>query len=88
MVFALRSAGSKIPIVMVSGSLSEAPLPRLVACEISAAVPKPARTNEILSAVAHALRASAAHREDLELIRQSQARKESGQNVVEFLERL
>jgi len=88
MVLALRSAGSKIPIVMVSGSLSEAPLPRLVACEISAAVPKPARTNELLSAVAHALRASPAHREDLELTRQSQARKESGQNVVEFLERI
>jgi len=28
----------------------------------------------------------AAHREDLEVTRQSQARKESGQNVVEFLE--
>jgi DNA-binding response OmpR family regulator len=72
MVLALRSAGSKIPIVMISGSLSEAPLPRLVACEISAVAPKPARTNEILSAVAHVLRTSAAHREDLELTRGSQ----------------
>jgi len=88
MVLALRSAGSEVPIVMVSGSLSEAPLLRLVACEISAVVPKPARTNEILSAVAHALRASAARREDLELTRRSHARKESGQNVVEFMERL
>ena len=88
MVLALRSAGSEVPIVMVSGSLSEAPLLRLVACEISAVAPKPARTNEILSAVAHALRASAARREDLELARRSHARKESGQNVVEFMERL
>ena len=56
MVLALRSAGSRIPVVMVSGSLTQAPLPRRVACEVSAALPKPARTDEILSAVAHALR--------------------------------
>ena len=37
MVLALRSAGSNIPIVMVSGSLAEAPLPPQVACEFSAA---------------------------------------------------
>jgi len=84
MVLALRSAGSKVPIAMVSGSSSEAPLPRLVACEISATVPKPPRTDEILSAVAHALRARAARRRDLELPRRSQAPKERGQNVVEL----
>jgi DNA-binding response OmpR family regulator len=88
MVLALRSAGSEVPIVMVSGSLSESPLLRLVGCEISALVPKPARTNEILSAVAHALRPSAGHRQYLELPDRSHARKESGQNVVKFLERL
>jgi hypothetical protein len=88
MVLALRSAGSEVPIVMVSDPLSESPLPRLVACEISVVAPKPARTNELLSAVAHALRPSAGHREDLESPERSHARKESGQNVVKFLERL
>jgi DNA-binding response OmpR family regulator len=82
MILALRSAGSEVPIVMVSGPLSESPLPQLVACEISAVVPKPARTNEILSAVAHALRPSAGHREDLESPNRSHARKERGQNAV------
>ena len=55
MVLALRSAGSNIPIIMVSGSLAEAPLPPQVACEFSAMPPKRARTAEILSAVAYAL---------------------------------
>ncbi|MDB6169908.1 MAG: response regulator transcription factor [Verrucomicrobia bacterium] len=56
MVLALRSAGSQVPIVMVSGSLALAPLPPQVACEFSAMLPKPARTAEILSAITHALR--------------------------------
>jgi len=56
MVLALRSAGSDIPIVMVSGSLAVAPLPPQAACEFSAMLPKPAHAAEILSAVTHALR--------------------------------
>jgi CheY-like chemotaxis protein len=56
LVLALRSAGSSIPVVMVSGSLAQAPLPPRVAREVSAALPKPALTGDILSAVAHALR--------------------------------
>ena len=54
-VLALRSAGSRIPIVMVSGSLAHAPLPPLVAREIFAALPKPARAAKVVSAVALAL---------------------------------
>jgi CheY-like chemotaxis protein len=56
MVFALRSAGSRIPIVMVSGSLSHSPLTHRLAREITVSVPKPARSAEIRSAVALALR--------------------------------
>lgn len=54
-VLALRSAGSGIPVIMFSGSLSHAPLPAAVAGEFFAAIPKPARTPEVLSAVAAAL---------------------------------
>jgi CheY-like chemotaxis protein len=56
MVLALRSAGSSIPVVMVSASLAFSPLPPSVAREVSAALPKPARSGEVLAAVAHALR--------------------------------
>jgi len=55
MILALRSAGSRIPVVMVSGSLVQTPLPPGVAREISAALPKPARLREMLAAVARAL---------------------------------
>jgi CheY-like chemotaxis protein len=55
MVLALRSAGSRIPVIMVSGSLAHAPLPPNVAREISAVLPKSSRTAEVLSAVARAL---------------------------------
>ena len=58
MELALRSAGSDIPIIMVSSLVEESPLPPKVVCEISATLPKPARTAEILWAVAHALRGS------------------------------
>lgn len=58
-VLSLRSAGSKIPVVMVSGSLAMHPLPPEVAREVFAALPKPARTSEVLSAVALALHAVA-----------------------------
>ena len=57
MLLALRAAGSLIPVVMVSGSLTHAPLPPAIAREISAALPKPARTAEVLAAVASALSA-------------------------------
>jgi DNA-binding response OmpR family regulator len=39
MVLALRSAGSRIPVVMVTGSLAQAPLPPRIAHEVSAALP-------------------------------------------------
>jgi CheY-like chemotaxis protein len=55
-VLALRSAGSRMPVIMVSGSLAAAPLPSAIAREIFAAIPKPVRTTEVLSAVARALR--------------------------------
>ena len=54
-VMALRSAGSRIPIVMVSGSIAHHPLPDAVAREVFVALPKPARTAEVISAVALAL---------------------------------
>jgi CheY-like chemotaxis protein len=56
-VLALRSAGSRIPIVMVSGSLAHSPLPDAVSREVFVALPKPARTAEVISAVALALSA-------------------------------
>ena len=54
-VLALRSAGSRIPIVMVSGSITQYPLPPAVAREVFVALPKPARSAEVISAVALAL---------------------------------
>ena len=54
-VLALRSAGSRIPMIMVSGSLADTPLPPEIVREISVAIPKLARTAEVLSAVARAL---------------------------------
>lgn len=55
MILAIRSAGSKIPIVMASGSLVRQPLPTVIARELSAALPKPVHITEILSAVRQAL---------------------------------
>jgi DNA-binding response OmpR family regulator len=55
----LRRAGSRVPVVMVSASLSTRPLPVDVAREVSAAIPKPARPAEILHAITHTLRGSA-----------------------------
>jgi CheY-like chemotaxis protein len=54
-VLALRSAGSRIPVIMVSNSPADTPLPPRIVGEISAAIPKPARAAEVLSAVARAL---------------------------------
>jgi DNA-binding NtrC family response regulator len=59
MVLALRSAGSNISVVMISNSFAQIPLPERVADEISAAVPMPARSDEIRAAVAYALRGTA-----------------------------
>ena len=55
MILAMRSAGITIPVVVISGSLPQEILPPHVAAEVSAIVPKPARSAEILSAIAHAL---------------------------------
>jgi len=55
----LRSAGSRIPVVMVSGSLAATPLPAGVAREVFVALCKPARSAEVVSAVALALSSSA-----------------------------
>jgi DNA-binding NtrC family response regulator len=53
---ALRAAGSRIPIVMVSGSFNQDRLPKDIECEVFAALPKPARTSDVLAAIAGALR--------------------------------
>ncbi len=55
MVLALRAAGSRIPVVMVSGSLAHSPLQPEVACEVSTALAKPATRGAVLDAVARAL---------------------------------
>src|SRR5882757_5537087 len=60
LALALRWAGSRIPVVMVSGSLATTPLPAGVAREVFAALPKPARVSEVVSAVALALSSSSA----------------------------
>lgn len=69
MVLALRSAGSRIPIVMVSGSLAQTPLPAAVMSELFATLPKPARTAEVLAAVSRALSPNAPRQESLNRFR-------------------
>lgn len=57
----LRAAGSRIPIMMVSGSLANnGELPADVRDEVVVALPKPAKTRDILAGVAHALRPQSA----------------------------
>lgn len=56
MILALRSAGSRIPVIMISGSLALSPLPPAVAREVNIALLKPAHPNEILTAVAQVLK--------------------------------
>jgi len=56
MVLALRSAGSRIPVIMISGSLALSPLPPAVAREVNIALLKPAHPKEIIEAVAQVLR--------------------------------
>ena len=60
-LLALRSAGSRIPVIMISGSLTDNQLPPGIVREISAALPKRARTAEVLSAVARALSPAPSH---------------------------
>jgi CheY-like chemotaxis protein len=55
LILAMRSAGCRIPVVMICSPLSPGALPPKVAGEIRAVLPKPARAAEILDAVACAL---------------------------------
>jgi CheY-like chemotaxis protein len=55
LVLALRSAGIRTPVVMVSGSLTQHPLSERVAREVSAALPKPIRAAQVLAAIFTAL---------------------------------
>lgn len=55
LVRAIRSSGNQVPIVMVSGSLLDSPLPQDVADAVAVALPKPARPAHILAAAAFAL---------------------------------
>ena len=61
-ILALRSAGSRIPVIMVSGSLGDTGLPPAIAQEVFAAIPKPAHTAEMLSAIAEALQSAQAQK--------------------------
>jgi CheY-like chemotaxis protein len=57
LVRALRAAGSRIPVIMVSGSLMDGgELPADVADEVAIALAKPASTGELLESVAQLLR--------------------------------
>lgn len=57
LVRALRAGGSRIRVMMVSGSLMERDLPADLVHEIAVAIPKPARMCELINGVACALRA-------------------------------
>ncbi len=59
LVRALRAGGSRIRVMMVSGSLMERDLPADLVHEIAVAIPKPARMCELINGVACALRAQA-----------------------------
>lgn len=51
LVLRLRSAGIGIPVVMISGSLIERPLPEAVAREVAITLPKPVRAAKVLAAI-------------------------------------
>ena len=55
LVIAMRDAGIRIPVVMISGSLAECPLSARMAREVTAALPKPVRSAEVLAAIGTAL---------------------------------
>jgi CheY-like chemotaxis protein len=58
LVRAMRAAGNRTPIMMVSGSLAgDGKLPEDVHREVTVALPKPLRTLELLAGVARALAA-------------------------------
>jgi CheY-like chemotaxis protein len=61
LVLALRSAGIRIPVVMVSGSFPHSPLEAQVAKEVSAVLPKPIRVDELVGAIFRALYPSQNH---------------------------
>ena len=57
LIRALRKGGSRIPVMMVSGSLAgDGTLPDDVRNEVTVALPKPALVRDILAGVAHSLR--------------------------------
>ncbi len=56
LVLALRSAGIRIPVVMLSGSIADRPLRGRVAREVVIALPKPIPAAKILAAIFLALR--------------------------------
>jgi two-component system response regulator MprA len=56
MILSMRSAGCRIPVVMVSCTHVHTALPPEVAREVCACLPKPARVVEVLAAVEQALR--------------------------------
>lgn len=58
MIMTMRSAGIRIPVVMVSCPGAQAVLPPEVDREVCAFLPKPAHVAEVLAAVARALRPS------------------------------
>ncbi len=56
LIRALRAGGSRIPVMMVSGSLCNGgQLPADVRAEVAVALPKPVKTKKLLAGVAHAL---------------------------------
>lgn len=54
----LRRRRNYVPVIMVSGSLATNPLPDDVASEVKAALPKPARAEELLGIIDHTLTTS------------------------------
>lgn len=58
MVLAMRAAGIRIPVVIISGSVSHRPLGVDAAREVSAILSKPSRVKEIRAAISDALHPS------------------------------
>lgn len=55
LVIALREAGIRIPVVMISGLLAECPLSARTVSEVFATLPKPVRAAEALRVISSAL---------------------------------
>jgi CheY-like chemotaxis protein len=62
LVIALRESGSRIPVVMIVGSLAKCPLSAQIANEVSAALPKPVRLADVRPAILTALNSVAPRR--------------------------